>query len=368
MDSALRNVVDELSRHAEVTVFTGPFDPSARIAGVRFKKVPCIPVHQFCIQTLTFILSWAVYRFLTRVRARFDVVYSTSILFGGSDIAAVNFNSTAFLRELRHMETRSLPPIMRLKHLHGLFAHGITSIIERRRYRGLSRRGDALLLPVSEGIQETLRREFALDPAAMRIVPNPVDTERFMPGEASELREEIRRTTGWDGGFIMLFVGGAWLRKGLATAVEALREMPSDVRLLVVGAGTPSSLDVEQFYRISDVFILPSRFEAQPLVCLEALATGLPLLVRRFPGAEGFLQEKVTGFFIDTPRDIAEAVAALRQDPELYRSMSLSARKTAMQFSKAAIGTKLMKIIAARARRPVRAPDAQTAQTARRET
>jgi glycosyltransferase involved in cell wall biosynthesis len=93
--------------------------------------------------------------------------------------------------------------------------------------------------------------------------------------------------------------------------------------------------DVAALMRAADLFVLPSRRDSCPLVLLEALASGLPVVTARTVGTAG-LVEPESGFVLDRPDDteaLAEALRALVADAERRRAMGRAARAVAERHS-----------------------------------
>jgi glycosyltransferase involved in cell wall biosynthesis len=209
-----------------------------------------------------------------------------------------------------------------------------------------------LLCAVSRGVADELHTGYPTMAHAIRTVPNGVDSGRFRPDPAAQT--QVRAQLGLDEhASLALFVGGDWERKGLRHAVDALalapawhlavagRGDPAPLTAAARGAGTESRLrflgpvaDMPRLYAAADAFVLPTSYEAFPLVALEAAASGLPLLVTRVNGVEELLEDRRAGWFITRAGgDIARRLNELRSDPELSRAMAARARATAGRFS-----------------------------------
>ncbi|HTC69840.1 MAG TPA: glycosyltransferase family 4 protein [Acidothermaceae bacterium] len=242
--------------------------------------------------------------------------------------------------------------------------HGFLLMREEVRHRWPSYRTAVCL---SDGEVSKLRKHYGVSAERCSVISNGVDTQRFFP-LTSERRLSARRSWGVsDDTFVLLFVGHEFDRKGLASVLEALRELPNDVVLWVVGGSDSaaarwrrradseglgsrvrfygSTADVVEFYHRADVFVLPSLFEASPLVSLEAMSSGLPCLLSTGAGGEQYLQVGQNGYRIDSPADIAAHVAHLRGDPGVRLDLAVGARDTALSYSWAAIATRYSELI-----------------------
>lgn len=135
-------------------------------------------------------------------------------------------------------------------------------------------------------------------------------------------------------GRCVLFVGNDYRKKGLPTLVEALRTLPKDCYVVVVGnaAQIPAFRaaflhsdtaervhfvgalnDVDVAYRAADCLAHPTLEDTFAMVVLEALAHGLPVVVSsaRFCGIAGSLRDGQNALILDDPQDAQALAAAL---------------------------------------------------------
>lgn len=191
------------------------------------------------------------------------------------------------------------------------------------------------LVAASDGVAGEVRRALAREDVA--VIPNGVDTARFRPDPEARRRFRAEHEIPEDA-LLAAFVGGDWERKGLRHAIDAVGRAPA-WRLVVAGKGPAGAHervlflgavpDPETVLAAADAFVLPSAYEAMPLVVLEAAACGVPLLVAGVSGIEGVLADGESGFVVD--RDgaaIAGRLASL-EDPSLRASMGAAARRRA---------------------------------------
>ncbi|MGE3467216.1 MAG: glycosyltransferase family 4 protein [Pyrinomonadaceae bacterium] len=89
--------------------------------------------------------------------------------------------------------------------------------------------------------------------------------------------------------------------------------------LLSAGSVGSTRRDILCFYRIADVFALPSFVEGLPIALLEAMAIGIPSISTNVYGIPEAVRHSETGLLIE-PGDadhLAKAILCLRNDPEL---------------------------------------------------
>jgi glycosyltransferase involved in cell wall biosynthesis len=216
------------------------------------------------------------------------------------------------------------------------------------------------LPPTLRGVDRVVvhTRSYGVTSAMLRgrdlaVIPSVVDLDRFRPGLDAD---PVRRALRLEGKRVLAFTGRLVPHKGVNVILEALASLPSDVVLLVIGAGPrlpnlvglARRLDVEDRVRfcpavsdadlpfylaLADVFVFPSqnRLEGFGLAVAEAMAIGLPVVVADLPGVREVIEPGVEGLLVEPliATDVAAKVRALLDDPALARRMGEAARRRA---------------------------------------
>jgi glycosyltransferase involved in cell wall biosynthesis len=162
----------------------------------------------------------------------------------------------------------------------------------------------------------------------------------------------------------ILFVGTYGERKGsfeLVDAIALLRSRGLGLALRFVGkeeyAGEEKRLrrrvgerglgDVVEFFGVAgagalarvyadaDVFCLPARREALPMALLEAMGSGLPVVVTPVGAIADVVEDGISGLLV-TPGDVdslADAIAALSADPDLRARLGEAARRRVRELA-----------------------------------
>ena len=187
----------------------------------------------------------------------------------------------------------------------------------------------------------------------LEIIPSIVDLARFKPGiDASSLRGDLQL----DGKRVVAFTGRLVPHKGVDVIVHALRELPPDVVLLVVGAGAllpdlvglaarvgvadrvrfcprVSDDDLPRYLALAEMFVFPSqnRLEGFGLAAAEAMAMGLPVIVADVPGVREIIEDRREGLLTEPliAPDVARKIRTLLDDPALARRMGAAGRRRA---------------------------------------
>lgn len=146
---------------------------------------------------------------------------------------------------------------------------------------------------------------------------------------------------------VILFVGMLSARKGTATLLEAFSQLDQRAELVCVGPvdpqfqkvlnrlptsnvtllGSVSRADVHDAYRSADIFCLPSVEEGFGMVVLEAMASGLPVVISDQVGAADLIEPSIDGLVVPMgdASALKDALAALCSDEDKRRRMGASA-------------------------------------------
>jgi len=138
--------------------------------------------------------------------------------------------------------------------------------------------------------------------------------------------------------------------KCLVSAVSLLREDVPNLQVLIAGEGNlrddlerqvsdlglnevvklPGNLnDLSDIMQAADLLAMPSLWEGLPLVLLEAMAGGLPVVGTRINGLVDIIEEGVHGLLVDTDDSeaMAEGIRTLALQPEDLASMGHTCRE-----------------------------------------
>ncbi len=130
--------------------------------------------------------------------------------------------------------------------------------------------------------------------------------------------------------FQLWLVGDGPLRPGLE---KQARELGLEARIRFWGWQE----DVTPYLQASDLFVLPSRYEAMPISLLEALACGLPAVVTKVGENEEIVRGETNGLVVapENAPELAEALARLVTSTDLSRKMAQNAPGSAAHFDEA---------------------------------
>jgi glycosyltransferase involved in cell wall biosynthesis len=169
----------------------------------------------------------------------------------------------------------------------------------------------------------------------------------------------------------LLFVG-SWLdHKGvyyLREGFEALAKRVPGLRLTIAGCGVDAERVMQWFspsvrdrlevlpfvsreempalYAQHDIFVFPSLFEGLPIVLLEAMAAGMPVVTTETCGMKDVVEDDYNGLLVK-PADAAAFVAAterLIHSPELRARLGRAAQETMKRHTWDRVAEQLEKV------------------------
>ncbi|MBC9958234.1 glycosyltransferase family 4 protein [Yimella sp. cx-51] len=174
------------------------------------------------------------------------------------------------------------------------------------------------------------------------ILPNGIDTTQWapLPRPPRGAGEPMRVVSA------MRLMGRKRPLELLDIVHEARRQAPeADIRLEVLGEGplrpkvdaraaelggdewftAPGRMtrtQVQERYRLSDIYIAPAELEAFGIAALEARTTGLPVVAPRKSGVSEFIEHRVNGMLTGDDAGMADALARLATDHSLRVAMT----------------------------------------------
>lgn len=195
------------------------------------------------------------------------------------------------------------------------------------------------LVCISNRVAEEVHRIHGVPLADCQVIHNGTDVEKFHP----------RNRVAGDATTRLLFAGSGFERKGLEQTLAALARVDGPWRLRVVGRGDTGAYsrqagtlgiadrvgfagpqtDMPAEYGRADALVFPSLYDAFGTVALEAMATGIPVVISRQAGASEIVDHGRDGLIVENPRDPASLAAALQPlvaDAARRRSMGETAR------------------------------------------
>jgi glycosyltransferase involved in cell wall biosynthesis len=185
-----------------------------------------------------------------------------------------------------------------------------------------------------------------------RVIYPPFNLEKYRAAQAI-LRSKTANTNHYEP--TIGFVGRLSEEKGLESLIKAMAAVRIKVpraRLLIVGTGPMerrlrklvqhydlnSSINLLGFcsnaFEIMgnlDVFVLPSRTEGCPIVALESMAMGVPVIATNVGGIPELVKDNVTGLLLrsNDPAELADSIVMLLTDRKKAQRMGEEGHKRA---------------------------------------
>ena len=233
--------------------------------------------------------------------------------------------------------------------------HGPTDLRSLGRLASLKRwlltHACSAVVAVSSSTREALVA-FGLRPEAITLICNGVDTDRYSPGHAQDLRVEL----GLQPGELLIgAVGNIRAPKSYDVLLKAAALVVNRVprcRFAIIGEGDQTAMQpllqlcassgleehchflgfrksTPELYRNFDVFVSSSRSEGLSLAFLEAMASGLPVVATRSGGPQEVVEPDVSGVLVpvEDPAALANGLQRTLEDSQLRARLGVAARE-----------------------------------------
>ncbi len=215
----------------------------------------------------------------------------------------------------------------------------------------LKDRHDLIFTVPSVWMRGRAKQSMILKDKTVRLLPNPIETERLFPLEQTE-RTDVRARAGIADGDIVLVVGavkgGQNPLKGFEVFRDALavlrrqleKALLAHIRVVLLGSGKPAVeqyddfsvvhlgrikgvAGMREFYGMADCTVVPSLVESFGQVAAESLSCQTPVVAFRASGLTDIVQHESNGYLAEPYR--AESLAGC-----LARMLRLSTEERAV--------------------------------------
>lgn len=233
-------------------------------------------------------------------------------------------------------------------------ARSPTTVFRARSQKVAFQRSD-VVMSVSHDLLGKLEHYYGPSPASKVTLWNPVCLSSMQRGHSLPARQARSSV------IEIVVVGRLSVEKGTAQAIEMLailrdrcRDREWDFRLRLFGSGSqaaalrelvassgltpfvtfegfqPREAIIESL-RSASLLVVPCRYEPFGLVCLEAMACGLPVVAAATGASTELIAHRFNGLLVETPEPagLADAVIGLIEDDHLLESIRQRAWETA---------------------------------------
>lgn len=201
---------------------------------------------------------------------------------------------------------------------------------------GLTYRSARAVIHTTSQDADFVSKRYRINTSKLHVIPNYVDTDLFKPMSVEKQPHTI------------CFVGRLEEQKNVRGLIEAMKDVGGT--LVIYGDGslkseleeTARALHVDAQFRgrianeelpaalnACEVFVIPSLYEGNPKVLLEAMACGLPVIGANVNGIREVIRNQENGILAEpNRRALHDAIKSLLSDTELQHRLGFNARQT----------------------------------------
>jgi glycosyltransferase involved in cell wall biosynthesis len=238
--------------------------------------------------------------------------------------------------------------------------HGAVDIGDKERFLGLKfgliNQGASKIIAVSDSLRDEIVIKTPLKKLKTDVIHNGIDTTAFERHKSDELKQQF----GWGQNDIIVgSLGNVRAAKGydvLLRAAARLVQSENRFRFVIAGQGKSNALykrllklseDLELRDRVEflgfvddpawflsnlDLYLLPSISEGFSISTIQAMASGVPVIVTRSGGPEEIVTHQENGWIVDkgNPAAIVDALELLGAHPDICANLSIKGKEKAV--------------------------------------
>jgi glycosyltransferase involved in cell wall biosynthesis len=204
---------------------------------------------------------------------------------------------------------------------------------------------------VSQEIKEIIQKTYGLKDSKVFVLRNGIVFWDSLVEPANlEIEFHARQDT-----LKVIAVGSLTYQKAFEILVRAVAELvnrkPNNLLVMIAGEGVERVHlerlirdlgvgdyikllgirdDVIELLKVSDIFVIPSRYEGLSIAMIEAMACGLPIVASNAPGLRNYINHYRNGLLFPTEdyKALAERIQRLANDENLRIRLSHGARES----------------------------------------
>jgi glycosyltransferase involved in cell wall biosynthesis len=223
---------------------------------------------------------------------------------------------------------------------------------KRKIYKG----GNINFIASSNWMAEIASKSSLIGNSNIVVLPNPIDTDVFKPGDKMSIRKQLRLPADK----FLILSGAANLkdkRKGFSYLTEALKKMAlvnpkisEDYGLITFGKSSEvddseipvfaqaylkDDASIAKLYQAADVYVIPALEDNLPSTVMESLACGTPVVAFNTGGIPDMVNHKLNGYLAELRNadDLIRGINWVEKHPDLQSLRENCRNKVMENFS-----------------------------------
>jgi len=238
------------------------------------------------------------------------------------------------------------------KHFHKLMEKGLRVLFMNT----CAKMSEIQIVPTKKVYEQ--KKKYGLG-KEIRIIPTGIELDRFYPNNLdSERIDNLRKELNINNEFVFLYIGRTSEEKNIPTLLKSYAKANlKNTKFLLVGGGPEledlkdlaRNLKIENdviftglvewneipyYYQLGDVFLNASQSETQGLTYIEALASGLPLLVQKDECIDDVVVDYYNGLFFDGEEELTKKMKEIVKAPDTLKTIKSNTLSSVENYSK----------------------------------